>query len=497
VRLALGAGRGRLVRQLLTESLLLALLGGVAAVAVAVLGGRLLARVSLPGGIDFQALGTGLSARGVGVVAALALLSVVLFGLAPALQASHPALAAELRGAGTVAGGRGRLRDALVVVQLALCLMLLAGAGLVVRSLGTTPARDTGYETEQVAVGMLNLGLQRYDPDRARLFYAALTERLARLPGVRAVSYAATLPLTGSEDTFGYVLPASTADTTTRTPLATEQVAPDFFRTTGLQLVRGREFTTRDVPGAPLVAIVNETLARRYWPDGDAVGQHIGIEAPGDLLIVGVARDAAYSSFSDTREAHVYLPLLQRDARIADDVVVLLRAEGNAAALVPELRAAVRASDADVPVLRAGTFEDALAEVLLPQRLAAALLGLFGALTLLLASVGIYGVMSYLVGQRAREIGVRIALGASGTRVVGLVLRRSLALVVTGVVLGLALALAASRVVAGFLFGIGAADPWAMLGSTLLLAGVALLASYVPARRAAAIDPQVALRTEG
>ncbi|HEX6631786.1 MAG TPA: ABC transporter permease [Gemmatimonadaceae bacterium] len=496
VRLALGAGRGRLVRQLLTESLLVAALGGAAALAVAAVGGRLLARVSLPGGVDFQALGTGLSARGLGVVAALALLSVVLFGLAPALQASRPALAAELRGTGTAAAGRGRLRDALVVAQLALCLVLLAGAGLFVRSLRTALAVDTGYDTERVAVGMLNLGLQRYDAARARPFYAALTERLARLPGVRAVSYAATLPLTGEEDTFGYVLPATAADTATRTSLVTEQVAPDFFRTTGLQLLRGREFTTRDVPGAPLVAVVNETLARRYWPDGNAVGQRIGLEQPGDLLIVGVARDASYSSLDDASAPHVYLPLLQRDTRIADDVVVLLRTEGDAAALVPALRAAVRALDPDVPLLQAGTFEGMLADVLLPQRMAATLLGLFGALTLLLASVGIYGVMSYLVGQRAREIGVRIALGASRSRVVGLVLRRSLVLVAAGVALGLALALAASRVVAGFLFGIGAADPWAMLGSTLLLAGVALLASWVPARRAAAIDPQVALRAE-
>ncbi|HEU4630287.1 MAG TPA: ABC transporter permease [Gemmatimonadaceae bacterium] len=498
VRLALGAGRGRLVRQLLTESLLVALLGGVAALAVAAVGGRLLARVSLPGGVDFQALGTGLSPRGLGVVAALALLSVVLFGLAPALQASRPALAAELRGTGAAAGaGRGRLRDALVVAQLALCLVLLAGAGLFVRSLRTALAVDTGYDTERVAVGMLNLGLQRYDAERARLFYATLGERLARRPGVTAVSFAATLPLTGNEDVYGFALPTAAGDTATRTSLATDIVAPDYFRTVGLRLVRGREFTARDGPGAPLVAIVNETLARRYWPDGDAVGQRIGIDAPGDLLIVGVARDASYSSLGDVSAPHIYLPLLQRDTRIADDVVVLLRAEGDAAALVPELRAAVRTLDPDVPVLHADTFDGMLAEVLRPQRLAAALLGLFGGLTLVLAAVGIYGVMAYLVGQRAREIGVRIALGASARRVVGLVLGRSLVLVGTGVVLGLGLALAASRVVAGFLFGIGAADPWAMLGSTLLLAGVALVASYVPARRAAAIDPQVALRTEG
>ena len=493
VRLALGAGRGRLVRQLLTESLVVALLGALAGLAVAIAAGRLLQRLALPGGLAPEA---GLTWRMFGVSLLLAVASALLFGLVPALQASRPELVTSLKDVGgAVRGARARLRSALVIAQLALSLLLLAGTGLFVRSLQAALAVDTGYDVERLASATLNLSLQRYDTTRARVFYGALRERLLATPGVEAVSISLTAPLVWGGDAFGFQLPARGADTARRVTLPAAMVDDAFFRTTGLPIVRGRGLVAADVTGPPQALVVNETMARRFWPGGDALGQSVGFG--GTLLtVVGIARDARYETLGEEPMPYAYLPLESANPRYHDYMAVLVRTSGDPEALVPLLRASIRALDGAVPVLGADTYERGLGQQLVMQRVAATVLGLFGALTLVLASVGIYGVMAYLVAQRTREIGIRVALGASRRRVLGLVLGRSVVLVAAGLALGAALALLAAGAVTDFLFGIGGADPVALGGAALVLGAVALLASWVPARRATRIEPTVALKAE-
>ena len=493
VRLALGAGRGRIVRQLLTESLVVSLLGALAGLAVAFLAGRLLRQLALPGGLVPE---SGLTWRMFGVSLLLALASALLFGLAPALQASRPELVTSLKDVGgMVRGARARLRSALVVAQLALSLLLLVGAGLFVRSLQAALSVETGYDVERLAAAQVNLSLQRYDSTRARHFYHALRERLAAAPGVEAVSFSLTAPLVAGGDGFGFRFPARGADTARRGVLSAAVVDDAFFRTMGVPLARGRGFAATDVQGPPQALVVNEALARRYWPGEDALGQQVGFSTF-TLTVVGIARDARYESLGEEPMPYAYLPLSSAHPRYADYMSVLVRASGDPAPLVPLLRSSIRALDPAVPVLATDTYEQALAGQLLLQRVAAAVLGLFGALTLVLASVGIYGVMAYLVAQRTREIGIRVALGATRGGVLRLVLGRSLLLVATGLALGSALAIGAAGVIADFLFDVGATDPMALGGAVLLLGGVAMLASWVPARRATRIEPTVALRSE-
>jgi predicted permease len=374
--------------------------------------------------------------------------------------------------------------------------VLLAGAGLFVRSLRAALGADTGYDTRRVAVALVNTGLQRYDGTRSAAFYAALRERLAAHRGLSSVALAAWLPLTGEENVFSFRVPPTAGDTATRRVLAVNLVSPDYFRTVGVPLRAGREFTERDGRDAPTVAVVNETMARRYWPDGRAVGGRLQLGQV-DVTVVGVARDAGYVELGEEPRPFVYLPLAQAPGDVmANQLAVLARGAGRPEAAVPVLREAVRALDRDVPVLEAGTYDGLLAQLLLPQRLAATLLGLFGGLTLVLASVGVYGVIAYAVGQRTREIGIRVALGASRRRVVADVLGRGAWLVAAGVAIGLGLALAAGRLVAAFLFGVGGSDPLALGASALVLGAVALVATYLPARRASRVDPALALRAE-
>ena len=496
VRLALGAGRGRIVRQLLTESLALALLGGLAGLALGAAGGRLLTSFALPGGIELSTLGSDLSGRMVLAAAGFTLLATLLFGLLPAVQASRPEIVRALR-AGTATRSPTRLRSALVVAQLALCLVLLAGAGLFVRSLRAALGTDTGYETSRVAIAQVNTGLQRYDSTRSALFYATLRERLAAQPGIAGAALVSWLPLTGDENVFNFRVPVTGSDTATLRALPVTLVSPGYFAVMGVPLKAGRDFTERDVGSAPTVAVVNESMARRYWPAGRAVGGRLRLGTAVEVTVVGVVRDARYVGLDDEPHPFVYLPIAQApENRLSNQVAVVVRTTGRPAAAVPLLREAVRALDRDVPVLGAGTFDALVGQLLLPQRLAASLLALFGALTLVLAAVGVYGVIAYAVGQRTREIGIRIALGASRRRVVGDVVGRGAWLVVAGVAIGLALSLAAGRVVAAFLFGVDADDPLAVGGSALLLTLVALGATYLPARRASRVEPSAALRTE-
>ena len=496
VRLALGASRGRLVRQMLTESLVLGAAGAVAGALLAIVLTPLLASVEISGAGRIELMTGDITMRMLGFAALLGVAAAVIVGLLPAMQASRPAIVASLKDSGTgLRGGRGRLRASLVVAQLALSLVLLAGAGLFVRSLRAAVAVDTGYRADRVAVALLNTGFARYGEQRAVQFFEQLRERMARRPEVESVSWAVSMPLVGDREAlmFGLILPGT--DTLRRVSLPVNAVGPDFFRTLGVSLVGGRDFDARDRQGAPLVAIVNETMAGRYWPDGTALGRRILLGRE-EVTVIGVARDARYASLDESPAPHLYYPIAQEPGRLTDNVIVFARALGSPSALVPVLRAEAAAIDGSVPVLTAATFDDVTAQMLLPQRVAAIALGMFGTLTLLLSAIGVYGVMAYLVAQRTRELGIRMALGASASEVLRLVLGRSMVLIAAGMTLGVAIALAAARVTAGFLFGVTPSDPWAFGIGALVLGVAALAASILPAGRATRIPPTVALRAD-
>ena len=498
VRLALGASRRRLVRQLLTESLVIGMASVLLALVVAAVGSRLLGTLTLPGGVEVGLLGGGLTLPMLGAALALTLVACAAFGLVPALQASRPEVAGALRDAGRGAtSARARLRGALVVAQLAVCLVLLAGTGLFVRSLREALSVESGYDTGRIAVAHFHLGLQRYDAARARDFYHALAERVARQPGVVAVSWASTLPLTQNENVNTFLVPATGADSALHVKPRVNSVGPAFFRAMGLPLVRGRDFTADDDARAERVVIVDESAARRYWPNRDALGATItSSDGAPSFTVVGIARDAKYLGLDDEPAPFLYAPIAQLGTDITDEVTVIARTTGDPGRLVPALRAAARDIDREVPVLDAARYEQVIAQLVMPQRLAASLFGLFGALTLVLASVGVYGVMAYLAASRTREIGIRAALGAPRGRLVAQVLGGGLWLVGSGLAIGLALVLLAARPLASFLPNVGATDPWALGGSILLLGTVALVATYLPARRASRVDPASALRAE-
>jgi predicted permease len=313
---------------------------------------------------------------------------------------------------------------------------------------------------------------------------------------VDAVALAAWLPLTGDENVFSFRVPPTGGDTTTHRTLRVNLVSPDYFRVVGVPLRAGRDFTERDVASAPTVAVVNETMARRYWPGGRAVGGRLQLGQV-DVTVVGVVRDAGYVELGEAPGPFVYLPIAQSPEDVlSNQVAVVARTDGRPADLVPALREAARALDRDVPVLEATTFDALLAQLLLPQRLAATLLGLFGALTLLLAAIGVYGVIAYAVGQRTREIGIRIALGATPRGVVRQVVGGGMRPALVGAAVGLAGAFLLTRLMAGLLYGVAATDAVTYVSVTLLLLAVALLAGALPARRAARTDPVTALRTE-
>jgi macrolide transport system ATP-binding/permease protein len=499
VRLALGASRARLVRQLLTESVLLSALGGAC--------GLLLAfwmidlAVGLKPPIDFPlALDLTVDWRVFSFALAVSLLTGVVFGIIPALQATKPDLVPALKDATAQAGGRrSRLRGALVVAQIALSLVLLVAAGLVLRALRHVQTTSPGFDPENRLMMSVDLGLQGYDEARGREFYRQLAERVRALPGVRSVALTDNAPLSINYNSTDVHVEGQPPARGANVPTAMNStVSPDYFETMGVPLVSGRAFGEGDREGAPRVLVVNETFARRFFPGADpsaeALGKRVGFSANGPRWeIVGVARDGKYFSIGEAPRPFVYLPLLQDYASRATLVV---RASANPEALIGPVREEARRLDPHLPVFEVKTLNEHMRLSLFPARVAAALLGGFGLLALLLAAVGVYGVMSYAVARRAREFGIRLALGAQARDVLRLALRGGLLMTLAGVLVGFAAALAVTRLLAGVLYGVSATDPLTFAAVALLLTGVALLACYVPARRATKVDPMVALRYE-
>ncbi len=499
VRLALGAKRTRLVRQLLTESLLLAVLGGLAGLVVAYWTLRAIAAVRLPIPIQIDT-SMALEPRVLVFTALLALVTGVIFGLAPALQASKADVVTVLKDeiVPSATGRRGlrsyfALRQVLVVLQVALSLIALVAAGLFLRSLQAQMRIDPGFQTSGVLVMTFNLGREGYTPERGELFYRGVVERVGAVPGVERAAIAQNAPLAGG--LLRSVFPEG-ADTTTRDRVLVQvnPIGPGYFETIGIPILRGRGITAEDTATSPKVVVVNETMAQRFWPDQDPLGKRFKFFGdPEYSTIVGVARNSKYIGVAEDPTPYIYEAISQR---YQPAVTLHIRAKGDAAALTPAVRHAVQEIDPSLSVFNVRTLAEQVSQSLAPLRMNVVLLGVFGLLALLLASIGLYGVASYSVSQRTREIGVRMALGAAPSNVLGLVLGRGLVLVGAGLVLGLLAALAAAGVMRALVVGISPRDPLTFGVTAVALGAVALLATYLPARRATRIDPLIALRTE-
>jgi len=498
VRQSLGATRLRLVRQWLTESLLLALCGSAAGLLFALWAADGLMTLTPPDLRNFSPA-LRLDARALVFTLAVSVAAGVLCGLFPALRASRADLVVALKeGGSATAGGRhrSRLQQAFVVTQVAVSLVLLVVAGLLLRSLRNSDAFDPGFKTDNLLLAQIDLRRQGYSEEQGRAFYRQLTERLKSLPGARAVTSAVVVPLGRSRESMGFLIPGHVApDGSKFISIANNTVGPDYFAAMGIPLLRGRDFDERDVqPGARPVTIINETMARRFWPNGDAVGQSIQTSADGPAIeIVGVVRDIKYYSLAEEPRPYVYATAAQS---YAPDVTMHIRTAGDAKALTRAAQKEIESLDPNVAITDLITFAEFRQIPLFPGRAMAIVSSLFGLLALLLAAVGIYGVTSYTVGQRTREVGIRIALGAQRDAILRLIIGQSLMITLVGVGVGLVAALSLTRFLSSQLFAVSPADPLTFVTIAFLLACVALLACWIPARRATKVDPMIALRHE-
>jgi putative ABC transport system permease protein len=497
VRAALGASRGRIIEQLLTESLLFAATGSLGGLLLA---GWLLSSVPALGiGNLPPTAEIGIDLRVASFAVLLSVMTTVLFGLAPAWLSSKDTATVTLRESSRTVGGSSRARNALVIVEVALALTLLIGAGLLSRSLWQLTNVPTGFQAEGVLAVPLAPPESRYATAAARrTFFAEALGRLAGLPDVQRVSAVNRVPLGGSNVLVGMEIegqpPAG------EPPAMDRRVSfPGYFELMGIPVMRGRGFESADdAQRAERVAIVNEMAVRRYWSGGDALGRRVRLMlrsgGPGPwLTIVGVVGNVQHHELAQPPQPEVYVPYAQASV---ESMVVLLRTGADPAALLPEAKAAIWALDRDVPLDGAGPLSDLLFDASAQQRFRALVLSAFAALALGLAAIGIYGVMSYSVARRNRDIGVRVALGAQSRDILRMILGEGLALTAVGLVAGVAASLALSQMLAGLLFGVTATDPLTFAGAAAMLTLVALVASYLPARRAARVDPLVAIRCE-
>lgn len=495
IRLALGAGRVRVLRQLLTESVLLALLGSALGLAFAY-GAVAFARLKLPVVFGFTQIELQMDWRVLVFTLGLSLLTGVLLGLLPALQATRPDLIPALKNESTLGGyRRSRLRNVLVVAQMSLSLVLLLCAGLVLRGLQRAQQIDPGFNPEQAAEVSFDLGQQQYSRERGSEFQRQVLERVRNLPGLQSAALTAHAPLTSGEGGGkGVFIQGDAPKTASQTPIVlTTAVSLDYFRTMETRLLQGRDFTAQDNAQSPAVAIVNEAFARRFWPGENPLGKRFNFTTGNWIEIVGVAQNGKYSSLAAVNEPFVYLPLAQN---YESKVTLIARSAGDPHLLTAMLRKELHRLDENLTPYDARTMLEHMELPLAPARVAATALGGFGALALLLAAIGIFGVMSNAVTQRTREIGIRIALGADAKEIVKLIVGQGLLLVGIGVAIGLGVAALGTRLLARLLFGVSALDPLTFVGVTALLAATAFLACYLPARRATKVDPMIALRQD-
>jgi putative ABC transport system permease protein len=503
VRTALGASRGRIVRQLLTESVVIAIIGGVLGIGIAYLGMRGLLAVRPTNLPRVEQLGLD-----VGVLAFSLLLTVMtglVFGLAPAMELSKPDLNRSLKEggrAGSVGKGRQRFRDSLAVTQMAFSVVLLIGAMLLVRSFVELRRVDLGFKPDNALTFRVVAAAQTYnDPQSVINFYRTLRQRLAQLPGVEQVGATRLLPLTGTIGDWSITIEGKDKAPGENPNGDWQVVTPGYFESMGMRVTRGRTLTDDDHENAPIVAVINETMARRYWPGNDPIGKrfHIGTANQPWITIVGIIGRVRHNAVTETERAEMYVPHAQWGAAGANprrELTYVVRTSGDPMGVVGYVRETVRSMDPNMPIADLRTLERVADASLAQARFTTLLLALFAALALTLATIGIYGVISLLVTRRRQEIGIRMALGARPQAILTMVLRRGMTLAAIGVVAGVVGAFALTSVLNTLLYGVTRFDPTTFIVVPLILAAVALAACLIPAGRAARVAPLVALREE-
>jgi putative ABC transport system permease protein len=497
IRAALGASRGRIITQLLTEAVMLALAGGALGLGLALLGRDLMWRFRpplLPANgmdlsLDWHVLAfTMLIALGTGVV----------FGLIPALQSSRPDLVSELKeraGGDLRKGSRYNVRDILISVQVAVCLVALVGAGLFLLSLRNAQTMDPGFDTHNLAMLTFDLGALNYDTARAREFERRALEAAQNTPGVKAATMANTIPLFFGG--FGRTLFREGEDTSSGQSGKVSQVSvisPEYLQTMGIPMVRGQVFDSSVREDSPRVAIVNETAAKVIWPNEDPIGKRFKFFKDNDFTrVIGIVHDSKYNTLGEDPLPYIYTPLVQNPQPA---VTVFFRSQGDPRSVLSSVRSKVQEMDRNLPITNVWPIGEVISQSLWAASFGASLLGVFALIAMALCAVGIYGVVGYSVGQRIREFGIRMALGAQPRDVLLMVLRSSALIMAAGLVLGLSAAFILARFVTAFLYGVNTNSPMAFLAMALVLAAVGVIASYIPARRAAKVDPMVALHYE-
>jgi len=496
VRLSLGAGRGRLIMQLLTEGTLLAVIGGAAGLLLAYWAQGLLWSFRPPflaaDSIDLQP-----DMRVLMFTLAVSIVTGVVFGLAPAIQASRPDLVVELKEKTSAPTGSNRLfslRNVLVSAQVALSLVALVGAGLFLRSLQHAQQISPGFDADHLAVLSFDLGAQGYTEERGRQFQQRVLERAASVPGVQGASVASTVPLfAGGFARTVFLEGQDASDRRAGRLVQISVVGPHYLETTGISLVRGRTLSETDQPNTPIAVVINETMAKRFWPEQDAIGKRFKFFGQ-DFFnqVVGIAKDSKYNFIGEEETPFIY----QATTQVYQPQLSLFVKAAQPSAVLGTVRGEVQQLDRNLPLTGVFTLSEIFDQALWAPRMAASLLAVFAGLSLVLSVIGIYGVMAYAVSQRTRELGIRMALGASRGDVLRLVVAQGLRLTLMGVAFGLAASLAVTRLIASLLYSVSPTDVVTFTVVPLMLASAALLASYLPALRATRIDPMVALRYE-